>query len=193
MKSLAFFLTTLGAFVAIYFWVYLDRKDRPETTTGTLIERLKKFIRRRVEAANSSDAAKTADSGVEAAAGFNFQSDLESEKVTDAKVPETDPAWSSVDEPAGLEVSVERATNRKRNLEKLKSLVDKAKAIPTAPPNRKRVSRSQARLEGKDSVAPEWRLRTKITNIERVIRARRGVSFLESIPEALLSRDSFTN
>lgn len=197
MKSIALLLITLSAFAAIYFWVYFDRKSLAVSPGARLRQWLESLLAK-TAAGSGLPAFSTPDVPNEGA-NLNFQSDLESEKVCDAKIveagtadPDDEPGepFESAEPPVS---DVDRSANKRLQLEKLKELMDKAKSVPVPPPSRKRASRSQTRVDGRLGTVDDVRIRSKLHTIERAIKARRGDCFLEAIPEALQSRDSFTN
>lgn len=193
MKSIALFLLTLGAFIAIYFWVHFDKKDSSASWFQALFLRLAARLSRKQQSTEIEQPTPNFDCATFEGTNLNYQNDLESEKVNDVRIEEHYPEDDDVEQSQKNDVGRGKVWDKRRELEKLKCLMDKAKAVPTQPGVKKRVSRSAARMAEREIADPDSRLRSKLNHIERAIKARRGGGFLEIIPEALQSTDSFTN
>lgn len=201
MKEIGLLLITLAAFVAIYCWTHFEMKEwgsRAGRSAGSWVD----WLNTRFPFWRKSDQ-KTADLELPElsrnSTQFNFENDVESERSPELKpedIQETNERSHHLDSVALSGEEVDRSVLKRRQLEKLKELADKAKSVSLPPPHRKRPSRSQAQGDRSDQVGQDgldWRIQSKLNCIERAIKARRGDCFLASIPEALASRDSFTN
>lgn len=192
MKEIALLLVTWAAFVAIYLWTHFDLKGRSVHLTVHL-RAAAAFVARKLKKSEPETVHFEFPELSRGSSRENYENDLESERTPEAKVEDAVPPPPPLDAVTLAEEDTDRTAQKRRQLEKLKDLAQKAKSVPVPAPSRKRASRSQVQSERRSQGECEWRIQSKLSSIERAIKARRGECFLESIPEALVSRDSFTN
>ena len=199
MKNLLISFIMILAFFAIYYWAKFEEKATRFLSMSGVIDQTAKFIRQKWARSSKRSCEPQEDLAVGDSNQNHLDSDFESFKKTVENVEPVEaaePLDLNPDFPVfakTIEEIFEKQALKKRQFEKLLKLANKAKAVPKVNNSQSKSLRNKGRSVSVSVLSRQERLQLKLNFLEKTIKQRRRGRALETIPESLLSKDSFSN
>ena len=194
MKTFAISLITIAVFAVIYYWAKFEERTVSFPSFSEHLKKLTEFFRRKMSSISEIEFQNPKETKPQSSQDPNhFQSDFESIKKSEEKKDSLATELDFPEFPKIVDEILEKQSNKKRQFEKLIKLANKAKAVPKTVVLPNKNSKSKGRSVSVTVLSQQDRLQSKLICLENTIKMKRKVRILETIPESLLSKDSFSN